>query len=172
MRERGDRKAALVHVALRQHEAEVAAVTGTVARDQAMEARFRLKAQAQRGHEPLDEPRSCIVPRERVLAAGIAEADDQAQRKCHGEGSNKKTRRNAPGGPSRAGAGLLLLAFPAGASLGALFGALFRAFFRALFAAFFGPFFSARLRTLLAGFPFRRSSRFGLGRLGFRCRLR
>src|SRR5947207_13914377 len=97
MRERGDRKAALVHVALRQHEAEVAAVTGTVARDQAMEARFRLKAQAQRGHEPLDEPRSCIVPRERVLAAGIAGADDQAQGTCHGGARQKKTSRKAAG---------------------------------------------------------------------------
>src|SRR6266851_8089541 len=70
-RERGDRESALVHVALRQHEANVAAVAGASARDQAVEARFRLKGESQRARKPLDEPRSRIVAGGSVLPAGI-----------------------------------------------------------------------------------------------------
>src|SRR4029453_8449324 len=51
MRERRDRKPALVHVTLRQHETDLCAVR-LPARDQAAEARFRLKAQIQHGREP------------------------------------------------------------------------------------------------------------------------
>src|SRR5205823_5231886 len=138
-RERGNRLAAFVHVALRQRQPEITAVGCAAASHQTREPCFGSKLERQSTRDPLHEPGAGVVTRDSVAAPGIAEADEEAQWNSHGEkksgvkGSNKKARRH----PTRRAfcriRRALFLLFLLAAAIATLFGTLLRAFLASFF---------------------------------------
>src|SRR6516164_7181139 len=100
--QRCHREAAFVHVVLRQSESKIGSVARRSTSHQAVEAPFGFERDAELLRQPLHEPGAGIVPRARIAAPRITEANDQAQRCWHAR-SVQASRTKKPAGRNPAG---------------------------------------------------------------------